>query len=351
MGNGTGWQEKYLNEEGERGEGFTEKQEEQFFDKIAEQIREVVSHFSKDNGRGMRANHAKIVAGFTDAEFRVAPDIPADLAVGFLREPGRVYKAIVRFSNASGDATGSDAKPDLRGVGLRVLTDEGDHDFLMTNAEQHHAVDAREAMVAIIASTKKDDAEDLIPGETFLDKLAGLVALKHLKEKLGRETGQRIADTLKGQVAREVRSLATESYFSRAPLAVGEVSDPRRSVAVKYRLASAEKDEAGDPQNLARELGTRLGGGEVKFHFQVQRFVNETVTPIEDATKIWSEASPFAETIAELVIPRGAKPRDEEVDRIVFDPWRVNSAHFRPLGSMNRSRRKVYAASVAERAK
>lgn len=351
MANGTGWQESFLNEEGMRGDGFSPKREEKFFDKLAEQIREVVSHFREDNGRGMRANHAKILAGFTDAEFRVAPNIRADLAVGFLREPGRVYKAIVRFSNASGDATGDDAKPDLRGVGLRVLADDGDHDFLMTNAEQHHAVDAREAMVAIIASTKKDETEDFIPGETFLDKLAGLVALKYLKEQLGRETGQRIADTLRRQVGRPVRSLATETYFSRAPLAVGEVSDPRRSVAVKYRLAPAEKDEAGDPRNLAGELRARLGRGEVKFLFQVQRFIDERTTPIEDATKVWSEASPFAETVAELVIPRGAEPRNEEVDRIVFDPWRVNPSHFRPLGSMNRSRRKVYAASVAERAR
>src|SRR5215467_1342339 len=101
MNNTTHWQEEYLNEDGKFENGSIEK-ENIFFDAIAKQIREVVKHFKEDNNNiPRRANHAKILAGFTNAEFKVLSSIPEDIAVGFLL-PGKSYQSIVRFSNASG---------------------------------------------------------------------------------------------------------------------------------------------------------------------------------------------------------------------------------------------------------
>ena len=353
MANGTGWKEEYLNEEGKRENGDRE-QEERFFDNISKDIREVVRHFEKDNKRPMRGNHAKILAGITEARFRVSPDIPTDLSFGFL-QPGQEYKAIVRFSNASSEFNDNDSKPDLRGVAVRVITERGDHDFLMTNAEQHHARDAREAMVAIMASTKKDFVGDLIPGESLIkDKVAGLVgAFPYLVTHLGFGTAKRIASTLNDQMKREVKSLATEQYWSRAPIAIGKnPEDPEQSVAVKYKLEPVAADQPGKSpgklQGLGQELKERISLGEVKFLFQVQRYVDPQKTPIEDATVVWSLASAF-ETIAELIIPQNAEINDNSVDGLVFSPWKIDLTNFRPLGSMNRSRKKVYEASSSLR--
>jgi hypothetical protein len=116
-----------------RGENGSEAKEEKFFDKISSEIEEVVKHFSKDNKRPTRGNHAKILAGTAEAQFRVSPDLPEDLSFGFL-QPGKSYKAIVRFSNASSEFSADDSKPDLRGVAIRVVTELGDHDFLMWRA-------------------------------------------------------------------------------------------------------------------------------------------------------------------------------------------------------------------------
>ncbi|HEX5111796.1 MAG TPA: catalase, partial [Saprospiraceae bacterium] len=182
------WKEEYLNSEGKRDNGSREA-EELFFKNIAEQIREVVRHFESDNqGTKRRGNHAKILAGFTHAQFKIlALTVDTnDLAVGFI-QPGRIYDAIIRMSNASGESNTDDSKPDLRGVALRINTDEGPQDFLMTNAEPHHARDAREAMIAIRAGVMKDIISDVIPdffpGEEALSGALG--ALPYMVGHMG----------------------------------------------------------------------------------------------------------------------------------------------------------------------
>src|SRR5205814_10620856 len=82
------------------------------------------------------------------------PDISEDLQIGIF-QPSATYQATVRFSSASG-AIQPDVTPDLRGVALRVVTDQGNfHDFLMTDAPASHARDARQFMVAAEAMASR----------------------------------------------------------------------------------------------------------------------------------------------------------------------------------------------------
>ena len=347
MANGTGWKEEYLDENGRTHDGSQEK-EEKFFDQIAEQIKRVINHFAKRNGSPMRGNHAKILAGIVGAEFQVSHDIPSDLSVGFLAKPGTVYKAHIRFSNAGSKFRKDDSQPDLRGAAIRIMTEQGDHDFLMTNAEPHHAKDAREAMAAITTGIDKDIAENIIPGQGLDGVLGGLVAFGELSVHLGPLTALHIARTLKDQMHREVTSLATETYWSRAPIAIGNVPDPAQSVAVKYKLepVAAGAHPTDNKQNLGQGLKNRISEQAVKFLFRVQRYIDPKKTPIEDATKSWE--SEF-ESIAELTIPQGVEINDDFINSLVFNPWNVDSKAFQPLGSMNRSRKKVYRASASLR--
>lgn len=362
MTNGTGWKERYLDENGrmhEHDDGSQAK-EETYFKHLRVQIKEVVDHFAQGNGGPMRGNHAKILAGIVGAEFRVSPDIPSDLAVGFLAKPGEVYKAHIRFSNAGSRSRQDDTYPDLRGAAVRVRTEQGEQDFLMTNAEKHHAKDAREAMGAIMSGIDKDIAEHLLGVGLIAADVAGLAAIARLAEyleqpkhfgiptSLGLPTAVRIGITLKEQMSCVVTSLATQTYWS-APIAIGNVPDPQQSVAVKYSLAPLIDDPTlpGNKDDLGQELKDRISGRAVKFLFQIQRYIEEGTTPIEDATKSWGKDN--FETIAELTIPQGAEINDELVNSLVFNPWNVDSTAFQPLGSMNRARKVVYPASVAER--
>jgi hypothetical protein len=108
------------------------------------------------------------------------------------------------------------------------------------------------------------------------------------------------------------------------------------------------------PDHLAEELTARLKAGPVSWDFQVQFFVDEERTPIEDASKEWSEAdAPFV-TLARLTLPSQdpASPRGQRiaqlVDQLSFDPWHATE-DFRPLGDMMRARAHAYRVSTIER--
>ncbi|MFI5171969.1 MAG: catalase [Chitinophagales bacterium] len=349
------WQEQYLNEQGRTENGSPEK-EELFFDEIAKQIREVVRHYKEENNNiAQRANHAQVLTGFINAKFKISDQLAEDLKVGFLI-PGKEYNAIIRFSNASGELTNDDSKPDLRGVALRIETGNTHHDFLMTNAELHHAKDAREAMITIRAGVEKDIIAGKIP-DTFPleDQIAGLVgALPFLIKHLGFKTGLHIAKTLKQQMNLKVESLSTETFWSRSPIAIGNIRSGN-PVAVKFRLRPAikkrEQEEIKEGEsNLAKKLEEELNSNDIRYYFEIQRFIDPEITPIEDATRSWGDDSSF-ETIAELIIPQKSKNEKELADGLLFNPWNVDELFFKPLGSMNRSRRKIYTASADERSK
>ncbi|MBK8485691.1 MAG: catalase [Saprospiraceae bacterium] len=358
MINNDNWKEEYLNEEGLFENGSPEK-ESIFFDQLAIDIRKIVNHYKIDNENiSRRANHAQILIGITDAYFKILPTsvFPQDLSFGFL-QPGKEYKCILRFSNASGELTQDDSKPDLRGLAIRIETASGNHDFLMTNAELHHAKDAREAMLAIKAGVEKDIIADLIPDRFPLeDQIAGFIgALPFLIKHLGLKTAWHIANTLKKQMNLKVESLSSETFWSRAPIAIGNMNKPENTIAVKYRLRptkvkpAIEQLKLGE-KDLATKFANELRVSDIKYIFEVQFFINNETTPIENATVSWGDDTSFI-PVAELVIPQNSENKKNEVDSISFNPWNLDLTNFKPLGSMNRARKKVYEASLQERNK
>src|SRR5438046_988032 len=104
----TDWQETIAAGEAERFEGY------------AEQLRELQRARARRRpdrpvDRGL---HAKANAGL-EAEFRVLADLPEAARAGVFARP-QSYRAYVRFSNGIG-ARQSDAKPDVRGIAVKVL--------------------------------------------------------------------------------------------------------------------------------------------------------------------------------------------------------------------------------------
>lgn len=307
--------------------GGSRDTEQALIDRYVNEIRSVAETYRPDGGKVLRAQHAKMLGGFSNAVFRISDDLPEDLRIGFLA-PGVEYAASIRFSNASSTIVASDDQPDLRGAALRInVFEQRGIDFLMTNANQHHARDAEEAMATTVAFA--------VTGP--LRKLRGIV---RLARRVGISNALRIVKTLKAQMAIPVESMSTETFYSRSPIAIG-------SEAVKYRLApTVRKSDAPTAEaDLTSELSQRLTASDVSFDFQVQSYVNTERTPIEDSTVAWD--APFF-TIARLIIPKGSKT-DPSLERQAFNPWNVPSDDFTPLGSMNRARLRVYEASATFR--
>jgi len=305
--------------------GGNREKEQELFEKMAGQVHQEIAHIAKRyHTVPRRPQHTKMLAGIKNAIFQVSTDIAEDLQVGFLKS-GQAYPATVRFSNAAAVPATDDAH-DLRGVAIEISPVEGNvQDFLMTNAEKHHAKDAVEAMATSLAFYK--------PG--FLNKLIGAAKLAI---GVGPTAASRIIKTLSRQIKIPVESIATETYWSRAPIRIGEVVLKYRLIPFVQKIGPSKSNE-----NLAEEFKARLKEDDIKFSFQIQRYIDETLTPLEDARKSWN--APY-EMIAELLIPRQDLTNDEHFFQTIhFNPWKVNSKEFEPLGNMNRARKIVYGAS------
>jgi heme peroxidase/catalase len=285
-----------------------------------------------------RAFHAKSTLAVEDAQLRFL-DIPPDLQVEFA-QPNAAYPTVVRFSNAAGNAQ-PDFKPDLRGVALRInASPEQQYDLLMTNYPVSHARDARQ-FVKFARATAGGG----------LSRLFGLVKLTF---RFGpSETARMLINVLVGR-SRKVRSVASQTYWSRGAICWGE------TLAVRYLLRPAPgtpagpKPSADDPEYLSHEIARRLAAVDVQFELCIQRFKDAKSTPIENTAAEWSERHAPPEPVAMLTIGKrdlgaaGAEATRRAIDAMAFNPWNTSEL-FRPLGNLNRARKAAYDASVAHR--
>jgi len=324
----TAWTESYL--------GGSPEREEELVRRFADQIHEVQRRNRKRFGEPIRrAFHAKLLAGIGDARVEISHDLRPELATGMLA-PGATYPAIVRLSSASGMIQ-PDYAEDLRGIAVRILLEKGEtQDLLMTNAPASHARDARQFMVTALATA----------GGRRLGAIPRLVLA------LGPWEAVRILRALRRAASRHVESVATETFWSRGPFAIG----PR---AVKLILRP-EAQDLGTPavkgsDSLRTEFVRRLGRDDIRYLLQVQHFLDERRTPIEDGAVEWTEADAPPETIAKVILPRqrleagDAGERERSIDELAFSPWNAGGGLY-PIGGLNRARRLVYPASARLRA-
>ncbi len=147
---------------------------------------------------------------------------------------------------------------------------------------------------------------------------------------------------------------ASNTYFSMAPIRFGKY-------VAKYRAKPAG-DRHDSYLDLVKRLGSQtdamrlaleetLRTQEVLFEYQVQLRTSEHTMPIEDASIEWPESESPYRTVAHLLLPRQEIEllRQQNAYRnLSFNVWHALAAH-RPLGGINRVRRRAYALSSAWR--
>lgn len=316
----TEWREQIAPDEAERFEGYG-----QIFRAIQERK-------SKRQGTG-RALHRKQLGG-AQGQLEVLGNLPEFARQGLFAAPGR-FPVWVRLSNGGMDHA-ADSKPDIRGLAIKVQGVQGDsalgngpavsQDFLLINQEQF-AFPKSDEFVAFVDAASHGEGALL----KFLFKRYGLFKAPGLLLRLVKSA------------SRPFSGFATENLFSAVPMANGPF-------AVRVRLVPAATN---GPQNPAAktdwgaDFSERLAKGALQWDLQLQPFVREEMTPIEDASVNWP--SPYT-TVARLTLP----PQDtqsaagqalaRQIEAGVFDPWQALAAH-RPLGDVQRTRRVVYFVS------
>lgn len=322
----TEWKEQIAPDENER------------FERYARDFVEMQRRKSERFGNG-RALHRKQILGLK-ASFEVLSDLPEAARHGLFAVPG-VHEAWLRLSNGSFDR-GPDAKPDIRGFAIKVLGVNGpgalgsgdtvSQDFLLINRSVFSFSKSEEFMAFVLAAAK-----------------GGGALLKHVLGRYGVFGGIAFMKRLAAGMGKPFKGFACDVFHSAAPIACGPY-------AVRVRLApSGNPVPPAGPCDWDQDMKTRLAqAAPVAFDFQLQFFVDEASTPIEDAAVDWEESVAPYVTVARLHIARqdftdaSAREFQDKVEAAVFDPWMALMDH-RPLGDVMRARKVVYFASEKAR--
>ncbi len=316
----TDWAERPLPDEAQRHAEFSDV------------ISGIQARVNTKQGPG-RAFHRKQIAGF-DATLTVHDSLPHDAAQGLFAQPGE-FPTKIRMSNGA-IAAGPDIVPDIRGfaVSVRGVTGPGAlggttdrQDFLLINRPTFGFVDTRDFAEVVPLAARGQRA--LVTG---LIESKGIVA--------GSAEAARLVKDIGGWFS----GFATTRFHSAAPIQYGPF-------AAKIRLVP---DQTGmhprAPLDWGQDVRRRLARADLTWQVQVQFFVSEALTPIEDGRVTWREQdSPFIPVATLTATPRdlespAASDAAAAIEQSSFDPWAALADH-RPLGEIMRARKVAYLAS------
>jgi len=141
-------------------------------------------------------------------------------------------------------------------------------------------------------------------------------------------------------------------YWSMTPYRLG--TEAGSKLAVKYTAMPNARNPAPtfdrlrnflSPHfSLQHEVDRVLRTDKISFDFCIQRFRDPALTPIEDNKIEWREGDAPPVRVARITLPPQdvtAAAREAFCENLSFNPWHGLQAH-RPLGAVNRVRRKVY---------
>ncbi|WP_299849389.1 hypothetical protein [uncultured Roseovarius sp.] len=361
------------------------------------------------NSEILRGVHPKS-HGCLDAEFSVNTCLDSRFKIGLFAEPGRSFKAKIRYSNADvlkradlevdEDESGNKVfKHGSRGMAIKVLDVDGpvymedggakNQDFLMINTPEfafRNVRDYRRLTQVLLASADAADPElfflplkllelgvldpsgNLLPPQPSEPEIVKKLRLLFTSSDLFKDFS---ADDMRGALssfaivqkiqAKAVRDPIDARYFSAAPFRFG----PDRVMRVSVEPVGGEQPvppfsdaelAALDADYLSKALADRMACTEaIKLSFKIQiadaaQLEGKIDDMIENAAMAWDENDhPFTE-VAQLTI----HPPEQDVELVdrckplLFTPWHALNAH-EPLGGINRLRKPVYSTSATFR--
>lgn len=326
----TQWQERIGADEAQRHATY------------AQQFAQLQADRNAKFGAG-RALHRKQVLG-VGAVLEVLPGLPDAARHGLFAAPGQ-FDAWVRLSNGGADHA-SDRKPDVRGFAIQAQGLQGPsalgqgasqvQSFLLINQPA-------------FAFPRSDEFVDLVMHATQGPK----AMIRYLFKRYGWWGGVQKIRRFAKSFGKPFSGFATESFYSAAPIACGPYAARVRLVPVGQAgqaALSKGKPSKNDAVDWAADFKQHMARGPLRFDVQLQFFVDEMRTPIEDASVDWPQAvSPYV-TVARLTVPQqdlgssAAQNLAARIEAAAIDPWAALMAH-RPLGEVMRARKVVYYQS------
>jgi hypothetical protein len=293
----------------------------------------------------LRDTHPKANA-CVKANVTVAPDLPADLKIGFLKgKPNgdQTYKAWMRFSNAADHVT-ADTEADFRGLAIKMFGVSGER--LPIPGDEGNTQDllfiAHNAFFAGNPQHFHDFFAACVKGGGSCDPMRNpYVAWDLLTHPRG---------AYNIMVGRKVfPSIADIKWFSVAPFDLGDDDH-----VIKYSAFPCEQQtQYGEPGKTPYYLQQRLenlldpaNNNHLCLNLQIQMRTDPASEPIENTLIAWSEkTSPWRKIATIDIYPQTFATTAQQgfCERLTFNPWHGLKVHM-PRGGINRARRDVMHA-------
>ena len=331
-----------------------EPDEQQHITELTDVFTRMAGTVAEHEGHAHRAVHAK-GQGLLRARLLVLDELPAELAQGLFARAGE-YDALVRLSSPPAEQL-PDTVSTPRAIAVKVMGVDGPRaegaeelhtqDFLMVNGPVFNSP----GVAGFLRSAKLLAATTERMPRTKQVISAALRGTEALVEAVGGESGK-----LKALGGEPQKHPLGETFFSQVPYLYGPYMAKFSLTPVSPALKDLTGQSLASSEDTQREAVSDFFAqlqAPVEWALRVQLCRDLEQMPIEDASVEWPEdASPF-HTVAHLIVPpqdawdEVASPAAE--DALAFAPWHALAAH-RPLGSVNRARRIVMAASRRFRA-
>ena len=317
----------------------TTQEEEQFNEQLIKILKGVVQNgYNSRQGQdhpAKRDAHAK-QHGCVAAKFKIEGNIPSKFRKGIFSTKDE-YKAILRFSNGTSDLK-SDKIADAHGMAIKVLNVKAN---LLSYEEANGEVNTQDFVMIDHPVFFLRNSKDYLP--LMVAQKNGPEAFKEWLKNNPYE-----AEIIKALLKSQINPLASQ-YWSQTPYKIGEKSAMKFTAkpCAGQVFIDIPKEQRQD-NYLKDALAMNLANNEFCFDFFIipQRDAKQHL--IEDSTVEWPTTWKGKNNIfkvATIYIPKEQAPNSSEAlkicEELSFTPWH-GSEDLRPLGGINRTRKKVY---------
>ena len=328
--------------------------EEQVHRDLIDTMRSITETTSKDYGHAVRSVHAK-AHGVLSGELEIAGDLPHELAQGLFATPG-THRVLMRFSTNPGDIL-DDSVSAPRGLALKILDVAGERlpdsggdttqNLILVNAPAFAARDARAFLGSLKQLAATTDKAEW--GKKLLS--SALRGVETVIEAAGGKSA--MISTMGGA---PITHPLGDTYYSQVPFRYGDYIAKFSLVPVSPNLTRLTGDRIntrGRPDALRQAIREEVVEGGGTWELCVQLNTDLDAMPIEDASVEWDERASSYRVVGQVTVPPqlslGTDVAHVVEEQTFFSPWHGLAAH-RPLGSVNRARRRAYEMSAEFRA-
>jgi hypothetical protein len=267
--------------------------------------------------------------GLVRADVTIRSDLPRELKVGVFKE-ARTFPAWVRFSGP-----GPDSPPDIDDVGFMSMSIK-----LMGVPGPKLLEDEKETQDLLAVCTPTFVTPNVIANAQLQAQLLRRTPLYYFFD-LRRP---HVLDFLMQSLWNQTQTSPLEAqYYSCVPYLLGDGQAMQYSMRPRTQSRSAIPNLPGRPPDhyLRDNMTATLAQGPAEFDLLLQIQTDPHQMPIENSAVRWR--SPFIPA-ATIHIPKqrfNSPAQLRFADVLSFTPWHALPEH-RPLGNLNRARRRMY---------